>query len=311
MTKSILPEESPAIDEGPIEILIAGIVRDCRKTIVPSINQLQNLLSLNVNLSYFLVESDSTDGTELILERLSKKNPRFNYKSLGNLAPEIPDRIRRIAYCRNQYISYLQDQLEMGKKIDYLLVADFDGVNARVSLRAAGQKILSSDTIVSANQKGFYYDILALRAPSWVEEDYRISMTKDRTSRDPLTSFLRFVSLKQRRISKNEPPIKVLSAFGGLAIYPVPLLDGCRYEPPELAPDIWECEHVGFNSQALSNGGQMVILPALRNKGSLLHSLFAYRLPRYALQILILLGVPSLFRKFKGKLNASRAMRIQ
>jgi hypothetical protein len=307
MTNSILPEESPDIDERPIEILIAGIVRDCRKTIVPSINQLRNLLGLNVNLSYFLVESDSTDGTKLILERLSNKNPSFNYKSLGNLAPEIPDRIRRIAYCRNQYISYLQDQLAMGKKIDYLLVADFDGVNARVSLSAAGQNLLSSDTIVSANQKGFYYDILALRAPSWVEEDYRISMTKNLSSRDPLASFLKFVSLKQLRISENEPPLKVLSAFGGLAIYPVPLLDGCRYEPKELAPDIWECEHVGFNAQALSNGGQMVILPTIRNKGSLLHTLFAHRLPRHALQILILLRVPRLFMKFKGKLGAYRA----
>jgi hypothetical protein len=306
-----LSEEPAPVAERRIEILIAGIVRDCRKTIAPSINQLNKLLGPNVNLSYFLVESDSTDGTKLMLEQLSNKNPRFNYKSLGNLAPEIPDRIRRIAYCRNRYISYLQDQLAMGKKIDYLLVADFDGVNARVSHRAAGQKLLSNDTIVSANQKGFYYDILALRAPSWVEEDYRISMTKDRTGRDPLTSFLRFVSLKQRRISKNEPPIKVLSAFGGLAIYPVPLLDGCRYEPTELAPDIWECEHVGFNAQALSNGGQMVLLPSLWNRGSLLHTLFAHRLPRYALQILILLGVPSLFRKFKGKLNASRAKRIQ
>jgi hypothetical protein len=311
MTKSSSPEESPTIPEQSIEILIAGIVRDCRRTIVPSINQLQNLLGSTVNLSYFLVESDSKDETKLILEELSNKDLRFNYKSLGNLAPEIPDRIRRIAYCRNQYISYLQDQLAMGKKIDYLLVADFDGVNAQVSLRAAGQKLLSSDTIVSANQKGFYYDILALRASSWVEEDYRISITKHRSSRDSLTNFLKFVSLKQRRISKNEPPIKVLSAFGGLAIYPVSLLDGCRYEPKELAPDICECEHVGFNAKALSNGGQMVILPTLRNKGSLPHTLFAHRLPRYALQILILLRVPSLLRKFEGMINASRAKKIQ
>jgi hypothetical protein len=214
MTENSSPEGSTPIPNKSVEILIAGIVRDCRRTIVPSINQLENLLGPNVKLSYFLVESDSTDGTKLILERLSKKNPRFNYKSLGNLAPEIPDRISRIVYCRNQYISYLQDQLAMGKKIEYLLVADFDGVNAQVSLRAAGQKLLSSDTIISANKKGFYYDILALRALSWVEEDYRISITKDRSSRDPLTSFIKFVSLKQHQISKNEPPLKVLSAFG-------------------------------------------------------------------------------------------------
>jgi hypothetical protein len=189
----------------------------------------------------------------------------------------------------------------MGTKIDYLVVADLDGVNSRIHFSQPKDTLVSADTIVAANQKGFYYDILALRASTWVEEDYRLSITKAPNGIDPLSSFLKFVSAKQRRISKSEPSIKVASAFGGLAIYPVPLLDGCSYEPKELSPDIWECEHVGFNACALRNGGQMIILPSLRNKGSLQHTFFAYQLPRYGLQGLIQLGVPSLFRKFKAK----------
>jgi len=289
MTKSFLSEDSASIAERPIEILIAGIVRDCQRTIVPSITQLQILLGFSVNLSYFLVESDSTDGTKLILDQLSSKNPRFNYKSLGNLTPEIPDRIQRIAYCRNHYLSHLSDQLALGTKIDYLVVADFDGVNSRISPPQKIEELFPPETIVSANQKGRYYDILALRASSWVEEDYRISITKDSNNHNRFTGFLNFVSLKQRRISKNDPPVQVESAFGGLAIYPTHLLNGCKYEPKELSSGIWECEHVGFNAQALRNGASIIILPDLRNKGPLAHTLFARWLPGFVLKGLIAL----------------------
>ena len=286
MTNSILYEEPSHFSEGQIEILVAGIVRNCRRTIEPSIKQIQKLFGPGFNLSYFLVESDSTDGTNLLLEQLSTNNPRFNYKSLGNLEPEIPDRIQRIAHCRNQYMIHLRDQMAQNAKFDFLLVADFDGVNSRISLSLPVERLLSRATIVSANQKGPYYDILALRAPSWVEEDYRMSIASNPNPRYPFTGYLNFVSLKQRRISKSDPPIRVESAFGGLAIYPVHMLEACKYEPKELSSGFWECEHVGFNAQALRNGGQMIILPNLRNKGPLAHTFLVRWIPRFVLEFL-------------------------
>jgi hypothetical protein len=286
MSKSILSEESAPFSKGQIEILVTGIARNCRRTIEPSIKQIQKLFGPCVNLSYFLVESDSTDGTNLLLEKLSTKNPRFNYKSLGNLEPEIPDRIQRIAHCRNQYMLHLRDQMAKNAKFDFLLVADFDGVNSRISLCPPIERLLSTATIVSANQKGPYYDILALRAPSWVEEDYRISIANHPNPSYPFTGYLKFVSLKQRRISQGDSPIRVESAFGGLAIYPVHLLDGCKYEPKELLSGIWECEHVGFNDQAQRNGGQMIILPDLQNRGPAEHTFLVRWLPRFVLGFL-------------------------
>jgi hypothetical protein len=290
MLKNELPGEISSDAQKPIKILIAGLARNCRTTLVPSIRQLQTLFGPDVSLSYFLVESDSTDGTQQLLEKLAREIPGFNYKALGNLEPEIPSRILRIAHCRNQYLGYLRDQLTSGGGIEYLVVADFDGVNSRISPRQTVEKLFSRSTIVSANQKGRYYDILALRASSWVEEDYRTSISQDSTNVNRFTGYLNFVSLKQRRISKNEPPIQVESAFGGLTIYPAQLLDGCKYEPKELSPGIWECEHVGFNAQALKNGGQIIILPNLRNKGPIGHTLFASLLPRFVVKGLVALG---------------------
>jgi len=287
MMKDELPEEIPSDAQKPITILIAGLARNCRNTLVPSIRQLQILFGPDVSLSFFLVESDSTDGTQQLLEKLAREIPRFNYKALGNLVPEIPNRILRIANCRNQYLRHLRDQLTSGNRIDYLVVADFDGVNSRISPPQTVEQLFSRDTIVSANQKGRYYDILALRASSWVEEDYRTSISKDPNNRNRFTGYLNFVSSKQRWISKNDPPIKVESAFGGLAIYPMHLLDGCKYEPKELSSGVWECEHVGFNAQALKNGGQMIILPSLRNKAPLAHTFLSFLLPGFVFKGLI------------------------
>jgi hypothetical protein len=300
MMKNELPEEISSDAQKPIKILIAGLARNCRNTLVPSIRQLQTLFGPDVSLSFFLVESDSTDGTQQLLEKLAREIPRFNHQALGNLVPEIPNRILRIANCRNQYLRYLRDQLTSGNRIEYLVVADFDGVNSRISPPQTIEQLFSRDTIVSSNQKGRYYDILALRASSWVEEDYRTSISKDPNNRNRLnrlTGYLNFVSSKQRLISKNDPPIKVESAFGGLAIYPTHLLDDCKYEPKELSPGVWECEHVGFNAQALKNGGQMIILPSLRNKAPLAHTFFSFLLPGLVFKALIALEEKS----FKNK----------
>jgi hypothetical protein len=297
MMKYELPGEISSDAQKPIKILIAGLARNCRTTLVPSMGQLENLFGPDVSLSFFLVESDSIDGTQQLLEKLSREIPRFNHKALGNLELEIPNRILRITHCRNQYLRYLRDQLTSGNRIEYLVVADFDGVNSRISPPQTVEKLFSRDTIVSANQKGRYYDILALRASSWVEEDYRTSISNDPHNRNRFTGYLNFVSSKQRRISKNNPPIKVESAFGGLAIYPIHLLDGCKYEPKELSSGVWECEHVGFNAQALKNGGKMIILPSLRNKSPLAHTFFSFLLPGLVFKGLIALGE----RSFKKK----------
>lgn len=285
-----LSGKASSAGKTPIKVLITGLTRNCRTTLVPSMNQLQILFGLDVSLSYFLVESDSSDGTRQLLGRIAGENARFHYKSLGDLVPKIPNRIQRIAYCRNEYLSYLWDQLESGTNIDYVVVADFDGVNSRISPPHTAKQLFSPETIVSANQRGPYYDILALRASAWIDEDYRISIKKDMKNWNRLTGFLNFVSLKQRRISKNETPIQVSSAFGGLTIYPTHLLDGCKYEPTELAPGIWECEHVGFNARVLKNGGRIIIRPNLRNRGPLAHTLFARLLPGFVLRGFIALG---------------------
>jgi hypothetical protein len=65
-------------------------------------------LSAANKLSFFVVESDSSDGTAEALARLSASNDNFRFTSLGNLSEVFRKRTERIAVCRNRYLEELQ-----------------------------------------------------------------------------------------------------------------------------------------------------------------------------------------------------------
>jgi hypothetical protein len=174
-------------------------------------------------------------------------------------------------------MEHLDKEMASGKHYDYVLVADFDGVNSKIRTREPLEKLLSKSRVICANQFGRYYDILALRKKDWVEEDYRLSArTGAKIKKDPLLAYLRNVSSKQGRILPSKPDINVESAFGGLTIYPTNAIAGLRYSPSLLPFDLYECEHVSFNRLARERGYEIVIVPGLQNSGSLQHTFLAH-----------------------------------
>lgn len=215
---------------------IVGIARNCEKTLVRTLELIKESLPTDACIQYFIVESDSTDNTIDILQTLKvdKSFTQFEYVSLGKLQPSIPSRVSRIAYCRNEYIKW-----SGGKKADYVIVADLDGVvsrNFRINLRE-----LEAGYALFANVSGLYYDIFALRHAEWQpgcplkEFNFLQSFRK--------TSWESFCSTKMVNLKFSQSLIEVQSAFGGLAIYPWLDFSCSRYEAVTS-----ECEHVAFNS---------------------------------------------------------------
>jgi len=230
------------------------------------------LFSRYGQVSFFLVESDSSDITIEVLKRSSTRDSRVSFTSLGDLRLEVPERISRIAMCRNVYLEHIRNLFKNGGGPDFVVVADFDGVNSKVKYDPRYGEIFRPKTVVTANQVGRYYDVLALRSKGWVSEDYRLSILKDgEVAQDPLLLYQKHVSRKQRRIYKAEAEFPVESAFGGLAIYPGEMLTSCKYFAPELAPGVFECEHVSLNECLSRAGAQIVIAPYLRNRGEAIH----------------------------------------
>lgn len=113
-------------------VLIVGLARDCESQISRSITKLRESFSSAKTLKFLIIESDSSDDTNDVLKRLSLENDNFNYISLGHLQEKYPKRTERIAFCRNYYLKLIEDCSEY-HNVDYVVIADLDGVNDKLS----------------------------------------------------------------------------------------------------------------------------------------------------------------------------------
>ena len=91
------------------KILLVGTVSNVAKTIEKELKVVLRALSVFDSVQVFLVESDSTDETVKILEKISLENRNFEFITLEKLKNKYPNRIDRIAYCRNIYVKYIRD----------------------------------------------------------------------------------------------------------------------------------------------------------------------------------------------------------
>lgn len=254
-----------------MNIVITGIVRNCAKTIKQEYELLNHAFSGFGSINWFLVESDSTDNSIECLEALSHSNKLFKYESLGILGGQIPERTERLAYCRNRYLSeiFKSDY----KHIDLVVIADLDFANILITKESVEKSLsLTGWNVLTANQKGPYYDVWTLRHPLWCNEDcesaYKYLREIGISHIEALNSA---ILSKMITISPDAPPLLVNSAFGGLAIYKKEVLQGRKYigKSPSGAPC---CEHVPLNESITADGYKIFISPGLINNSVNEHS---------------------------------------
>ena len=265
---------------GVKKVAIVGTISNAELNLESNLRRLLRACSdFEVALIY-LVESDSKDKTVNILQHFSKELSNFRFSTLGNLKEEIPDRISRIRYCRNQYVAELR-RLDMG--VEFVVVADLDGMNSRISRTGLNSSFMRSDwSAVLANQLGGYYDLLALRHQEWCPNDILadLKLEQEKIDRSHLNFYSIFKRLrrrlefdrarkktvysKMRRIRFSSNWISVLSGFGGLGIYRFELFQNCDYS---LQPGDFphESEHVAFSRQIVKSGGRILINPRMIN----------------------------------------------
>jgi len=248
------------------KILVVGLVRDSEKQLVRSIQCLSNAFKESKIVKFLVVESDSSDSTLHLLASEALKRPNFRYKTFGNLRHELPLRTERIAFCRNYYLDQIRDSPEY-LDVDYVVVADFDGVNSSLQSSDVESCWIRSDwDVCTANQNGNYYDIWALRHSLWSPNDcwgqanFLISSGLDRFRAIYSSVFSRMIN-----IDSCHDWIKVDSAFGGLAIYRKCVLqDGAFYKGiDDCGEEV--CEHVSLHEYICRNGGKIYINPMMTN----------------------------------------------
>lgn len=253
-------------------ILVTGIARNCGHSIRFEIAKLRDAVSAFKKVFWLVIESDSNDGTVTQLECLAKEIDNFRCLALGNLAEKFPLRTERIAYCRNVYLDEISNNLEYSN-LDYVVVADLDGVNSLLDSSALLSCWARRDwDVCTANQKGPYYDIWALRHPIWCPTDcwQQVSFLSEFNTVPEDVHHVAVYS-KMVQIPDDHPWIEVQSAFGGLAVYRTAAIRSARYNGlRDGGKQI--CEHVAFHSTIVTLGGRIYINPRLVNSGANEHS---------------------------------------
>jgi len=256
---------------APERILITGIARDCAKTIRADVERLASAFSMVRDVRWLVVESDSSDDTPAILAAMQNTIPNFRAISLGRLRGDIPTRTARIAHCRNRYLEELEG--ESYSDVDYVVVSDLDGMNRLLTQRGVMSAFARSDwDVCCANQRGPYYDILALRHLTWSPGDCLDQLRQLKAQGVAEETALRIaIYSKMVRIPTTREWIEVDSAFGGLAIYRKAILAGASYRGSDDA-GASVCEHVALHASIRQRHGRIFINPAMINSGYNRHS---------------------------------------
>jgi hypothetical protein len=251
------------IEPKRARVLVTGLARDTANRIGHDIQRLISAFDGFAKLQVYVVESDSSDGTELVLGEISKLFENICFTSLGCLQDKLPKRIDRLSYCRNFAQERIRKQFT---NFDYVCVADLDGTNSLLSKDAISSCWDRLDwDVCTANQIGPYYDIFALRHPQWSPTDYWKEIDQLVSQGiNPMKARRIALHRKQKRIPLNSSWIEVDSAFGGLAIYTWESFMQGKYDSKDNRGHTI-CEHVPFHTEIRKRGFRIFINPNLIN----------------------------------------------
>lgn len=281
-----------------IRALIVGLTRESASYIESEVNRIYQAFHYGSNLNFFIVESDSCDETVNKLNLISKKISTFNFISLGVQSEQYPNRIHRLQRCRNTYVEYIRSFPR--EEWDLIIVADFDRINSKLGHQNL-ENLINLDfewAGLMANQCAPYYDILALRANGWVEEDCFLSLYREKNEIEhsmlsrragiftywKLKHNLRglrqkYIYSKMLKLPTCNEYISVESAFGGLAIYKPEVFFEADYGNP-FQNSMNICEHVLFNTELVKKGFKLFIKLDLINSGWNEHNLNKIKIVR-------------------------------
>lgn len=252
----------------PRQAVFVGVARDCAQHLPGVLANLDRFAATYDRAAFLFAVSDSTDDTRPLLEGWLAAGPRpGRVLELGTLATSLPRRTERIAHARNALLDALRAGPWAGH--DHLIVADLDDVLAApvgAEPFARASAWLAADAgraAVLASAMPRYYDVWALRHETWCPGDCWHPIW----GRPPSESFeaakFREVFARQIVLPPSLPPVRVLSAFGGLGLYRMDRALAARYrgldgEGREVS------EHVAFNADLRRAGGQIHIFPPLQ-----------------------------------------------
>jgi len=246
-------------------ILIAGPARNIAQFVAQDIEALLNACNHFKSVKVLVIESDSSDDTLLVLDRLKQAHKQFHYISHGSLAKKMSKRTDRLAYARNCVIDEVRNNLEYAN-IDFIAMADLDGINRDITSEKIERCWSLKDPwdVITANQPDRYYDIWTLRHPDWSPDDClaQRSTLEKIMGKDAANNLA--VKAKQVSLDPSWGMIEVDSAFGGLGIYKKEAFISGRYIGLDARGNEVS-DHISFHKDLKNAGYRIYINCALVN----------------------------------------------
>jgi hypothetical protein len=251
-------------------LIICGIVRNAEIGLKKNIPVINALCNQSKDYKIVVYEKDSMYGTKEIFKKWAFERERDKIHVLLNdgvmASNAIPTyssvscnpffsrkRIEKMANLRNQYTAYIR---EMQWEADYILVVDLDvdqlflnGILSSFSSSIEWDAITAFGYSLSPLLKKRYHDTFAL-VEYGKEEEPQTEEKIVKTAR------------KYGQLKYTDTPVRVFSAFGGLAIYRYEAFKDLDYQLIQNHDKRVEvyCEHYSIYRQMKKNGYDRVFI---------------------------------------------------
>ena len=221
--------------------VLCGLARDVAKKLPLNLARLAHVGAAFADHRIVVFENDSRDGTARVLAEAARRDPRLRALSETHGTPpwpreRCPERAAAMARCRNRL---LEAVVAEHADFDFVVVADLDldGFSHEGFANGFGHGAFDAMASLGVRFRGsrpFFYDGWALRALDHPE---------------PHGSF----DARAMVFPRGTPPLRVRSAFSGLAVYPMAAFAAGRYAGGD-------CEHVTFHASLADAGFDRIFL---------------------------------------------------
>ena len=258
------------------KILFVGICRNVEDTLSLNLERIIKTSKLFQDFSIFLYENDSTDKTvdvlktyksktklEFISDHRHDKNYRQNLDN--GIDPWHYNRCKILADCRNKYINYMVQHFS---DYDYLCVLDLD-IKGGWSYTGFNHALftLESDPQYACVSS---YGVLSEPTNTKPLENYDIDdyIMYDSFAFRPLNMprgihILLTPAFNRITLNRGDDPVEVLSNFGGMSIYKLPLILNKKYGAKQWEEGEVDPDHVVLNRQLINEGYKIILDPSM------------------------------------------------
>ena len=252
-------------------VVIAGCAKDIEKDIHITTKKMFDISKLFKKSRIIIFENDSKDNTLKILRDFEKQHDNVIVLSESGLSTKKDyTRTCKLAYARNKILQ--QIEIENLYDYDFYINLDLDNVNKNLNIKTVKEQIENNNfewDVLTANQPR-YYDYWALRTKKYNKNCWsknELCINKKMLLSNWFDNLVNTNGNTEYSININNPPIQILSGFGGLGIYKLKSIKGCKYDSNKLKDvRLNDCEHVFFHKCITDKGGKIFIAPKLINK---------------------------------------------